>query len=143
MLDLLVGIPLTIAAWKRGWKGWALLPMGLGLVSAFIAGFIIGGIATTEDEFWGMFLFAAVLIYVAEYGALITMVVKKRDPKVNISNQLPVGPAAIPGSENCRSARYCTSCGQEIGESAQFCRNCGQVAGRTMNGGTPLAGQYR
>ena len=143
MLDLIVGIPLTIAAWKRGWKGWALLPMGLGLLVAFIAGAFIGSIATTEDEFWEMLLFAVVLIYLAEYGVLITMVVKKREPKVIPTSQPLVGPVVNPVAGDYRSTRYCIGCGQQLGESANFCRNCGQTVGRPLNGDAPLAGQYR
>ena len=35
---LILEIGLTIWAWKRGWKGWALLPA----LGAFTGGFIVG-----------------------------------------------------------------------------------------------------
>ena len=135
MLELLIGIPLTIAAWKRGWKGWALLPIPLGLVAGFIAGMIIGSVATTEDEFWGMAFSAIILIYIAEFGVLITMVVKKREPKVTIN------PVVSPVVSGYQPARFCIGCGQELHDNASFCRNCGQMIGRTLNSDVPLAGQ--
>ena len=33
-------ICLTVIAWKRGWKGWALLPLAITLATGFVAGAI-------------------------------------------------------------------------------------------------------
>lgn len=37
---LIIEIALTIAAWKKGWKGWALLPGAV----AFLMGFMVGAV---------------------------------------------------------------------------------------------------
>ena len=48
MLDLLIGVPLTIAAWNRGWRWWALLPLPAYLLSCFLAGLVLGASAGPE-----------------------------------------------------------------------------------------------
>ena len=35
---LIIEIILTVAAWRNGWKAWALVPMGIPLVIGFIVG---------------------------------------------------------------------------------------------------------
>lgn len=35
---LIIEIILTVAAWKKGWKAWALVPIGIPLIIGFIVG---------------------------------------------------------------------------------------------------------
>jgi hypothetical protein len=42
MITLLIEIALTCKAWKRGWKGWALLPMAICIGGCFTLGMAIG-----------------------------------------------------------------------------------------------------
>jgi hypothetical protein len=67
---LLVEIGLTIAAWKKGWRAKALLPVGVSLVLGLLFGIAIGlGGGTIEAAFP-----AAVLVDLVTIGVLITMV---------------------------------------------------------------------
>lgn len=68
---LVLEIILTIAAWKRGWKGWALLPWVIALVAAFTVS-LVRGAATG---------FVADVILI---GAMIIMVNKPRWPAVEL-----------------------------------------------------------
>jgi len=69
---IIVEIALTIWAWRRGWKAWALLPLGIALLIGFLIGFIMG--AAVLEEGWLLLL----VIDVAAIGALIFMIVKTR-----------------------------------------------------------------
>ena len=69
---IIVEIALTIWAWWRGWKAWALLPLGIALLIGFLIGFIMG--AAVLEEGWLLLL----VIDVAAIGALIFMIVKPR-----------------------------------------------------------------
>ena len=83
----MVDIILTIFAWRRGWKAWALLPMGITFIIAIIIGLSGGGLGI-------------VMILVAiEVIALITMIIvkpKKRTPaKIESLNMYsPASPVA-------------------------------------------------
>ena len=75
MLLLILEIGLAIAAWRRGWKGWALLPLVLGYGAAFSLGFFSVETGMTDDT-----LFAICLgIDLVMIGTLIGMVVKRRE----------------------------------------------------------------
>ena len=39
---LIAEIILTITAWRKGWKGWALLPVGICLAIGFMIGMVAG-----------------------------------------------------------------------------------------------------
>ena len=91
---IVLEIGLTIAAWKRGWKGWALLPWVIALVAAFIVS-LVRGAAT------------GVVADVVLVGTLIIMVAKPRQaaeppqdmnqPAAETDDKLPAMPE--PGSE--------------------------------------------
>jgi pSer/pThr/pTyr-binding forkhead associated (FHA) protein len=92
----MVDIILTIFAWRRGWKGWALLPIVITFIIGFIVGFSGGGMEI-------------MLIFVAlEFIALITMIIvkpKKRTSAtagaINMSSSeiQPVAPVAEPSQQ--------------------------------------------
>jgi len=71
---LVLEIILTIEAWRRGWKGWALLPLGGFFLLAFIVGFIMGAAGASEDSVFGMGL----VFDLACIGVLIGMIAKPR-----------------------------------------------------------------
>ncbi|HEV8715483.1 MAG TPA: hypothetical protein VGX03_21965 [Candidatus Binatia bacterium] len=62
---LVAQILLTVAAWWKGWRAWALLPVGLSL----LAGFLLGVVAEDPVSVAG----TAVLADVICTGALIPM----------------------------------------------------------------------
>ena len=39
---LIIEIWLTVAVWRKGWKGWALLPAGIMMLVALVAGVVAG-----------------------------------------------------------------------------------------------------
>jgi hypothetical protein len=81
LLELLIGIPLTITAWKRGWKGWAVLPLPLALVVQFVIGLILGATApagTTVDDLAGTAIAVALVIDLLAAAVLVGMIVKPR-----------------------------------------------------------------
>jgi len=87
---LIAEIVLTIAAWRRGWRGWALLPP----VMAFAAGFLLGLVLGPEISEDGAFILG-LLIDIVTIGVLIAMVVKGR--KCHIVEQPSLGPQVQPG----------------------------------------------
>jgi hypothetical protein len=75
---LLVEIILTIIAWVRGWKWWALLPLGIALAIGFFVGVGIastGGTINTNDMM--SFIWVDILAVIA----LGIMCFKKREVK--------------------------------------------------------------
>jgi hypothetical protein len=71
---LALEICLAIAAWQRGWKGWALLPPGIAFGIGFLAGLIMGASGASEGSIFAVGLVADVICI----GALIAMVIKPR-----------------------------------------------------------------
>jgi hypothetical protein len=123
MLELIVGVPLTIAAWKRGWKGWALLPMPLAWVTMFIAGLILGSTAgpgTTVDDLLPAILATALLVYVVAFGSLIMMIIKPKKAKEC---------KAAAASARVSAISFCTHCGKQQPGEPLFCRDCGARLG--------------
>ncbi len=81
---LFIEIALTTAAWKRGWKGWALLPLVIGMGIGFMSGLFM-----VSDESALAFGFMLDLMCI---GALIGMVVAKKkaatsEPSMNRGQQ--------------------------------------------------------
>ena len=76
---LIAEIILTIAAWRKGWKGWALVPVGLAGVIAFLVGASIGASGGSVNDISPYFM----LFDVGAIVALIVMLVVKREPAVD------------------------------------------------------------
>lgn len=69
---LILEIVLAIAAWRRGWKGWALLP----LVSAFGFGFLMGLIIGASGASYGGIFAVGAMIDIVCIATLVGMVIK-------------------------------------------------------------------
>jgi hypothetical protein len=70
---LFAEIGLTIWAWRRGWKGWALLPMAVSLLAGIFAAFVVGASGGSVDDVSGFGLVLdlvsiGVLIYMGARG---------------------------------------------------------------------------
>lgn len=73
---LILEVILTISAWKRGWHGWALLPLGIGIVIAILAGSMFESV-----DFLVLFDIAIVIIL-----AVMTAKGRKTEPKIQNTN---------------------------------------------------------
>ena len=77
---LILEVALTISAWKRGWHGWALLPLGIGIIIAIWAGATLASV-----DFLTLIDIAVVIIL-----AVMTAKARKAQPKVQNGNSFPV-----------------------------------------------------
>jgi apolipoprotein N-acyltransferase len=78
MLDFIILSGLTVAAWKRGWKGWALIPIIAYMPLCFITGLFFGSIGMSMNEIDSISGVAAIVILVAICVALIVMIITGR-----------------------------------------------------------------
>jgi len=85
MLLLILEIGLTISAWQRGWKGWALLPGAFALAGGYMLGMVLGGDSSVD------FFSVGIIIDILCVIALIIMVSKRavsmhlRKPQLSMS----------------------------------------------------------
>ncbi len=75
---LVIEIMMTVSAWKRGWKGWALLPMIIGLFLAFFMG------AAMADADEGSIIAMGLMVDIGIMVALGVMIASR--PKVGEEN---------------------------------------------------------
>ena len=85
---LALEIGLAIAAWHRGWKGWALLPLGIAAGIGFLGVLIIGASGGAEESALAIGLVGDVI----GIGIVVAMVVKSRKK----SQHLESGQASEP-----------------------------------------------
>ena len=52
MLTLVIEIGLMVAAWQRGWKAWALLPIVLVYAIAFFFGMFLSALGYNTESMW-------------------------------------------------------------------------------------------
>jgi len=71
---LVLEICLIIAAWQRGWKGWALLPAGIAFGGSYLVGSIMLASGASEESLFTMGLVCDLICI----GALITMIARPR-----------------------------------------------------------------
>ena len=86
MLLLILEIGLTISAWKRGWKGWALLPGAFTFAAGYMLGMTSGGGSGASVYFFRVGVILDILCVIA----LIIMVSKPH--RVDSSLQTIVPP---------------------------------------------------
>lgn len=127
---VIVGIPLIIVAWKRGWKGWALLPIPVAWLAIFVMGFIWGTTLDPEIDFDAFyeehtieFLLIDILPLLAALAVLIGMITKPRLQRGAIDK------GAIQRSSSF--GVFCPNCGLEQVDNAKFCRSCGTRVGES------------
>jgi len=71
---LVLEICLIIAAWQRGWKGWALLPAAIAFGGSYLVGSIMVASGATEESLFTMGLVCDLICI----GALIAMIARPR-----------------------------------------------------------------
>ena len=69
---LIIEIILTVTAWRKGWRGWALLPMGIVLGIAFVIGVAIEASGGSVENVFGV----ALMLDISGIVALIIMTAK-------------------------------------------------------------------
>jgi hypothetical protein len=74
---LILEIVLTVVAWRKGWRGWALLPIGILLLMGFSTGVLLGAAGYSEAQI-REFMRAAVILDFPGIGVLIWMAARGR-----------------------------------------------------------------
>lgn len=69
---IIAEIILTVTAWRKGWRRWALLPMGIVLGIAFVIGVAIGTSGASAEDVFGV----AFILDIPAIVALIIMTAK-------------------------------------------------------------------
>ncbi len=77
---LIAEIILTVMAWRRGWKGWALAPMAGVLFVAFLLGSSVAASGGSMEDILG----ASLLLDLTGIGTLIAMVTHPRTEKPHL-----------------------------------------------------------
>ena len=80
---LIIEIILTIFVWRKGWKWWALLPVGLALLIGFCIGLGVGASGGSAADVGG----GVILIDLAAIIALIVMLVKSPKAKEQLKKE--------------------------------------------------------
>ena len=80
---LILEIGLAVAAWRKGWRAWALVPLGVVAGVAFLIGVAVGASGGTAEHVTPLFL----LLDLACVGVLIRLAV--RGPRQASSLGLP------------------------------------------------------
>ncbi len=102
MLDIIILGGLTIAAWKRGWGKWALIPSVSYLPLAFFIGMVLGAVAgstTSLRSLEGMSQGIAFMLFIVVCIALIGMIIKGRKTVRWAGNQAMVNRQAATDSQ--------------------------------------------
>ena len=86
---LIAEIILTIVAWQKGWRGWALLPMAIVLSLAFVMGLAVGAAGGSKGD-----VIVPCLILDA-MGILALVVMTARAPNKVRGNGRPELPAKV------------------------------------------------
>ena len=126
----IVGIPLIIVAWTRGWKGWALLPITVALLASVLIEFIWGttlGLGVDIDAYLEQhnteFTLIELFPWLAAVAVTIGMIAKPRRQRGAIEK------GAIQGSSSF--GVFCPNCGVEQRDNTKFCRSCGARIGES------------
>lgn len=80
---LVAEIILTIFAWRKGWKWFALIPLGVALSLGFLLGMAIGGGGGTIDDVRGLTIVLDIIV------VIILIVMNVKSPKSNESPEQP------------------------------------------------------
>ena len=81
---LFLEIILTIFAWRKGWRWWALVPVGICLLIGFIIGFLIGANGGSVNDIGA----AGWIFDVGAIIALIFMLCIKPQSKIDEEEEL-------------------------------------------------------
>jgi hypothetical protein len=74
---LFVEFILTIIAWKRGWKWWAILPAAIAMIAGFIVDLVVGALGM-HDFYTGL---VSIILDAFIILALVIMIIRRRQVK--------------------------------------------------------------
>ncbi len=94
MLLLIIEILLTIAVWRKGWKGWALLPVSISLALGFVLGLCIGASGGRPEEWIGLGL---LLDGISIMALIIMMTRNPKKVKEDMPAELSTQPVSAGG----------------------------------------------
>lgn len=86
---LIVEIILTVVAWRKGWRWWALLPVGVAQIVAFVSGFVIAASGGDVEKSIGFFLIYDLLLIIAQ----VVMIRTPRQARIQGRTRKDVPPA--------------------------------------------------
>lgn len=87
---LILEIILMIAAWRRGWRWRALVPMGVGMGLGFVIGGVIGASGGDVEDSKGLFiLMDIVLIFILLFMSAWGPSAEKAEPGVDAASPEP------------------------------------------------------
>jgi len=78
MLIFLTDIVLTVVAWRRGWRGWALVPLAILFLVSFLAGVVCGASGLPENQLRQSAAAPIAILELATLGVLIGLASKRR-----------------------------------------------------------------
>ena len=71
---MIIEIILTVAAWKKGWKAIALLPMGIAILIGFFTGIAVGASGGSSDAL------LVLMFFVELVGIVVLATMSKKGP---------------------------------------------------------------
>lgn len=94
---LAIEIMLSISAWKRGWKGWVLMPW----VALFFGATALGGAAASQEEALAVGIVCDILLIVVLGIMTATARGSQTEPNVSSqSEQEPESPVGVSTRDN-------------------------------------------
>jgi len=90
----IIEIALAIWAWNRGWRGWSLLPIGIGWAIVLVVGFVLydaGVLKIVVPNIRGL-----IIIELAVLGMLIFMIARPREKPSAPTGNLVSSPSQVP-----------------------------------------------
>lgn len=120
MITLIIEVMLTIEAWHKGWRGYALLPLEALFLCSFAVGMAISAAGGTIEQA----LPAGILLELACIGASIRLAVKGPRPALTPTSTASILGLGVPGDPAPRGSAQATQLGG-------WSRKCGGLyAGR-------------
>jgi hypothetical protein len=101
----IIEIALAIWAWNRGWRGWSLLPIGIGWAIVLIVGFVLydaGVLKIVVPNIRGL-----IIIELAVLGMLIFMIARPREKPSAPTGNLVSSPSQVPSDSYDKPTVIC------------------------------------
>ena len=91
---LIIEIALTAAAWSRGWRGRALIPMASVFILAFLIGAMAGASGMTQNDIQALSVSLVFLDFIC-IGVLGWMAAKGRETEASEADEILEQPSSL------------------------------------------------